>query len=176
LYFEVGDVSANGITLKWATSLEKNFDRFLLERSKDGINYETVAEIKGKGGSNVITKYGATDYSPKPGKNYYRLRNIDLDDTYEYSKLIMAEWKGAANDFTVYPNPVTAKSFTLQSNQDFENPMTIDLVSSTGRIIYQTEVTAMNMLVDLPENIDPGMYILKLNSAHEQKTIRIAVK
>lgn len=176
LYFEVAKISSNGIALKWATSMEKNFDHFLLERSGDGIHYETVARIEGKGESNVIIKYGVTDHSPNTGKNYYRLKNIDLDNTYEYSKLIMVEWKEVAEDFTVYPNPVVAKSFMVQSNQDFENPVKMELISSTGKTICQTELTPMNTVIDLPENIDPGMYILKLNAAYEQKTIRIVVK
>lgn len=103
-------VSKNQVTLKWKTATEVNNYGFEIERSETN----TLAAIwmkhgfvEGNGNSNSEKDYQFTDTPEKPGKYYYRLKQLDTDGQFEYSKVIEAE---IVNPATIrllnnYPNP-----------------------------------------------------------------------
>ena len=75
------------VSLDWVTSTEYNSDKFIIERSIDGINWEFLAEKKAAGRSQQPIQYQGFDNSPYLGINYYRLRQVDLDGSFTYSKI-----------------------------------------------------------------------------------------
>ena len=89
--------------LEWSTSSEINNDHFIIERSDDGQNFEVVATIPGGGNSNVLLKYSYQHNNPKE-LEYYRLKQVDFDGKFEYSKIIAVRNKTSLN-VTIYPNP-----------------------------------------------------------------------
>ena len=60
LYFE-SETLSEGVLLTWATVYEENFDRFLIERSADGIHFTPIGEVIGEGFSRSILSYRFTD-------------------------------------------------------------------------------------------------------------------
>jgi hypothetical protein len=93
--------------LSWRTSSEINTDKFIIEQSFDGSNFSTVATVKAKGnsGSNDYN-YISTQSSPIA---YYRLKMLDQNGMYTYSKIIACHNTCAQKEFMlVYPNPVVA--------------------------------------------------------------------
>ena len=87
--------------LEWRTANEINNKGFDVERSTDGLLFEKMGFVSGKGGPG--NDYSFQDNIPRAGINYYRLRQIDNDGQFEYSGII------AINDdsgiFAIYPNP-----------------------------------------------------------------------
>ena len=88
----------NTVELKWNTSTEKNNYGFEIERSvvskqlsasSTAANWKKIGFVKGSGNSNSVKNYFFSDNSVSSGKYSYRLKQIDNDGTYEYSKL----WK-----------------------------------------------------------------------------------
>ena len=71
--------------LEWKTGYEKNNDYFIIERSSDGINFESIGTIKGAGSSASLISYSFTDENPLPGINYYRLKQVDFNGQSENS-------------------------------------------------------------------------------------------
>lgn len=75
----------NGTTiLQWNTLNEINNDFFTLEKSADGIQYETIALVDGNGVSLMTHEYRSVDESPYAGTNYYRLSQTDWNGWTEY--------------------------------------------------------------------------------------------
>jgi len=68
----------NDVLLNWATASESNNDYFTIEKSIDGLNYYTLAEIKGEGNSNSLSSYSFQDADPSD-VTYYRLKQTDFD-------------------------------------------------------------------------------------------------
>lgn len=167
--------SAGGIQLEWVTTMEKNFDRFELERATSDLEFTSITTIQGKGGLDIKTSYEFLDTNPARGKNYYRLKSIDFDNTFEYSPVIVADWDGISDGISLYPNPVTNRSFTLELKDVLSIPVTVKVIESRGYIVYETEITGQTSTVNLPENIGAGIYVIKISSAHGQQVIRVVV-
>ncbi|MGB1217832.1 MAG: hypothetical protein ACPG5P_08135, partial [Saprospiraceae bacterium] len=105
-----------GNQLDWITVTEENTSHFDVERSTDGINFEFMGKVEAAGNSSERLTYDFLDTKPMNGVNYYRLRIVDLDQTFEYSNVIsLKSIQGL--DITMSPNPTKGDIF-LSFNQE----------------------------------------------------------
>jgi len=74
--------------INWTTATETRNDKFEIERSADGVNWYTISSLKGAGTVSTPSFYEYKDYTFENSINYYRLKQIDFDKTYSYSKVI----------------------------------------------------------------------------------------
>lgn len=88
-YFK-GVKSELGNTLEWKTLTETNNDYFIIEKSYDGQSFWTTGKVAGNGSSFFATKYNFVDFNEFK-KVYYRLKQVDFNGKYEYSKIIVIE-------------------------------------------------------------------------------------
>lgn len=167
-------VVANGVAVDWVTSMEKDFDYFLLERAASTLNFTAIAQVEGKGGLDMTASYSFLDISPNSGKNYYRLKSVDLDGTFTYSDVILAEWS-SGNNVSIYPNPIQNRSFSIDLSDAVTSPETLGVYESRGYLVFETALTSMRSTVDLPENIKSGVYVVKVTSSGGQHVSRIVV-
>jgi len=94
--------------LEWVTASEINNELFVVERSADGIDFVEIGSVPGNGTTTEEHTYDLTDYTPIIGVNYYRLKQIDFDGTFEYSATIAIEvFGGELHNAIVklHPNP-----------------------------------------------------------------------
>lgn len=107
-------VAKNGsIMLDWVTLTESNLDFFLVERSLNGIEFQSIAQLAAKGGSTKAL-YSFTDSNPFVGKNYYRLTAVDLDGSRESFDVISVMYE-ATKVVKVCPTPCLMGSFPSHS-------------------------------------------------------------
>lgn len=101
-----GEAERAGNRLKWTTASEDASDRFILERSSDGLRFEDIGELAAAGNSRVPIDYEWLDDHPSPGTVYYRLRMRELSPGDEQlSDLVVIG--GASWSLLVRPNPAT---------------------------------------------------------------------
>jgi hypothetical protein len=158
-----GAATAEGIALNWATATEKNNAYFSVQYSTDGRNFESVGHVEGKGTTTTSTTYNFVHKDARPGKGYYRLKQVDYDNTTAYSKIIVVESKERADlPLKVYPNPVTGSEVTLQLENPASETVNITLTDLNGRILLkQTVATAREMKLSLQgANLKAGIYII----------------
>jgi hypothetical protein len=92
--------------LHWTTLSEINSDKFEVQKSIDGLNFYTIGNVHAQGFSYDATNYIFYDDNPVPGINYYRLKMIDIDKSYEFSNTIAINIPGtSATVIQLYPNP-----------------------------------------------------------------------
>jgi len=106
LDFNASAVNDN-IHLMWSTAMESNNKGFIIERSADGLTFERIDFVNSKaenGNATVQIEYTYIDKNPLPGKNYYRLQQIDKNGMHVYSDSRMVNEK-KLNSITIYPNP-----------------------------------------------------------------------
>jgi len=103
--------------LNWTTASESNSDRFEIQRSANGKSWENIGVVRSVVSSSAMTKYMFTDEKPLNGSNLYRLKMIDLDETFSVSKIVSLDFKGASS-LVVYPNPVSDKLFIKTSPEN----------------------------------------------------------
>ncbi|RAK02313.1 hypothetical protein LX87_00433 [Larkinella arboricola] len=89
------------VRLGWQTSYEQNSDYFTIERSRDARAFEAIGRVSSKGFSERLQTYGFSDPAPLKGTNYYRLRQVDRDGTYAYSKIVAVSYDAEGFYFQV---------------------------------------------------------------------------
>ncbi len=162
-------VATSGIRLEWVTAQELDNSHFEVQRSADASHWEAIGTVKGKGTTKEISYYSFSDLEkPKGDKVYYRLRQVDIGGTYEFSNFIMLSVTGATSDIfsvsPVYPNPFTSfVEAQIESGQ--ETQVQLVLTDASGKIVAQqtTAIYAGLQVVELevPQAL-PGMYILNV--------------
>ncbi len=100
----------NSIQLDWVTAKEENFSHFEVERSLDMENFEMIGLVQGQGESLSDVYYDLNDSDALFGVIYYRLKAVDIDDTFEYSPVVKIE-NGFNGQVSVYPNPAVQKGY-----------------------------------------------------------------
>lgn len=75
------------VVINWTTSYENNSEIFAIENSLDASNWITIGTVKAKGESTVTVNYSFTDVSPKEAINYYRLKSVDKNGRFLYSRI-----------------------------------------------------------------------------------------
>ncbi len=116
----------NNVELNWQTATEVNNYGFEVERKilkqVQNDSWEKVAFIEGHGNSNSPKHYSFADKSIEAsGKYLYRLKQVDIDGTFEYSDEVEINL-GSPNNFELaqnYPNPfnpTTSISYSIPND------------------------------------------------------------
>jgi hypothetical protein len=161
----MGEGSA--VLLDWSTATEENSKVFYIQRSLDGIHFETVGVQQAVGNSNTIKQYEYIDYTAPAGNVYYRLLQEDVDGASTNSKIVYVNGVGSLN-LSLVPNPGNG-NFTV-TGLPADVKLNIAVYSITGQLIYQT-VAYPGEGIDL-ENIAKGLYIVKIVSGATEQSIR----
>lgn len=166
----------NHIALDWSTASEKNSQKFIVQRTLDAIHFEEIGEVASSGNSSTLKKYNFIDKSPFEGKSYYRLKSVDLDGTFEYSKLIAVSLQKVNPSFAVYPNPVVSRSFSFEMPDANKETVQMSLASPMGRVVLQQKISLLENKVELPQNVEKGTYLLIIQTPAGQRTTRLIVE
>ena len=162
----------SGALLKWSTASEVNNDYFSIEKSTDGINFNEIARITGNGTSSRINSYEYLDQSLRREEAYYRLKQVDFNDDFEYSRIVHVR-SDLKRNVLVFPNPSTDGFHISNTSQYAINYEITDLVGMNhGRGILSSGA----VLRFDPDALASGMYKLILYSNHESRTQTIIVK
>lgn len=146
-----GDKLDDGNLLKWITNTEINNDYFNLERSANANEFSTISTIDGAGNSSINQSYFYLDKNPLVGLNYYRLKQVDLNGTYEYSNIIVLNNLSDKHYF-IYPNPVIDELFIDIKNTPI---ITYKIINQKGQLKKAGTIQANNSIIvsDLPSGI-----------------------
>jgi hypothetical protein len=169
-----GDYSADGVSLEWRTVSEENFDHFLVERSEDGISFEPVGRVTGKGGSNIAASYTYVDESAQVGRYYYRLKMIDADESFFYSKIISVIAGEQGESLSFYPNPVKQKRFTVNL-KGAASAVHFILYDQYGRIYMDQELSEGENEILISQNLSGGVYLAKVLGMSTPKIIKLVI-
>ena len=101
------EIIGKNVQLNWITATETNSYGFSIERSRNNSSFEEVGFVNAAGNSSSIKNYKFVDNLTVSGKYYYRLKQIDMDGTFEYSPEVEVSINNP-DDFSLsqnYPNP-----------------------------------------------------------------------
>ncbi len=157
LFFEAHEQGRTA-ELEWATASEQHNHHFAVERSHDMQYWSEVGQLPGAGTSAVAHHYRFVDALPFPGTSYYRLRQVDLDQTSTLS--VVRAVRFGPTDGAPFPNPTNGTfSIALPATTS-----TLQLFDALGRPLLadvrRTELLATVQLTDLP----PGNYLLVIET------------
>ncbi|MRX48498.1 T9SS type A sorting domain-containing protein [Pedobacter puniceum] len=160
----VAEAASNGVVLNWKTASEEKFNGFEVEHRTDNSDFKAINGAFISGGKNT---YSYTHNNPVNGNNYYRLKMVDQDGTFEYSDIEVVQY-GLANadvKITCYPNPVTDQ-LNISFNASATGEAIISLQDLQGRTISQTKVNAAsgdNQAVINTSSLNKGVYLVSIS-------------
>jgi hypothetical protein len=150
--------TSNTVELSWSTSEEINFDHFVIERSTDAGNWQSIGTVYSKYSSTGNT-YHFTDSYPLSNTSYYRLQIADKDGKISYTKIISVNNESNTNQVSIFPNPVTNLTFNVKlpsTAAAIVNVFTIE-----GRILFITSLQGQTQYqVKLPASASSTNYLI----------------
>jgi len=128
-----GRLNAAGLAeLHWKTAEEVNNLGFEIQKSLDGKKWELLGWVDGAGDSKMEKSYQFVDQDFVT-TSYYRLRQVDLEDSYTYSKIVcVIPEKESLDRFYVYPNPSRDNKVKVQLPERTQKLLLFDQLG--GRI------------------------------------------
>jgi hypothetical protein len=161
----------NSVELNWKTVFENNAKGFEIERSYDGQSFNRIGFVPAKGFSNVEVNYHLTDKSISQENNYYRLKQIDLNNRYEYSKVILLKNPlSAKKPFNVIRNPF-ASSIDIQFAEIPRGSVRITLFDGAGKLVGTwnlNSVTYNRVRLDANGPLSAGIYMLHVKTINKE--------
>ncbi|WP_338812160.1 T9SS type A sorting domain-containing protein [Bernardetia sp. Wsw4-3y2] len=156
--------------LHWATAREFNTSHFEIERSNDAMDFINIGELKCGNKKNENQIYQYWDKEPQIGINYYRLKQVDLDGTFTYTKTISIDNQGIITNFEIhkiYPNPAqNAINFVFAvpaSNSELQ----IEIFDNNGESVVATTENYQKGIQNFNQNLSSfvkGLYILRISN------------
>jgi hypothetical protein len=157
------------VQLNWTTATEKNNSHFNIQRSNDGINFENITKIMGKGNSSTINNYTYTDINVPNNNLYYRLQQVDVNGKSTLSAVILIKYGIKANvELSIYPNPVVNHTaiITLKDAPIGQYKLSVKIIKGETVFVKNINQTVVNNSVEiqLPTSIAKGFYVLNVAS------------
>ncbi|MCD6019862.1 MAG: hypothetical protein K0S53_2983 [Bacteroidetes bacterium] len=161
--------------IKWTTASEINNDYFVLERSRDGINWIEITKINGSGNSVNYKHYQYEDYSFVSNEiNYYRLKQVDFSGEAEYSPTISLESSEKIETYIsdLHPNPTNENVYfnLFTSQPDIAYIEVIDFMGKTIIGEQQSVDAGKNHLELNMSSLKNGLYMLKISTENSGKS------
>jgi hypothetical protein len=150
-------VNRSAVHLNWKTSLEFQSNHFEIERSINGIDFENVDQVKATGTSNEIKQYSFIDKYPGY-KNHYRLKQVDADGKFTYSKIVFVKVE-EVNPLAIAK--ISSDILHLYIHKEQSVLKSLALYDMYGRKIKELALKQGHQQVDI-SNIAGGKYILQL--------------
>jgi len=155
------------VSLYWETASEKNFGYFQIEASKDGQIFKAIAQKKPESpNSSSLRTYKYSVPAAYQGY-YFRLKSVDLDDAFEYSKIIYTE-SPCKKEYAIslYPNPNVIEDLTVEINSpEKQDKVKLLVLDAVGKQIQTQQVdlqTGVNKISVNTQVLPSGTYFIKL--------------
>jgi hypothetical protein len=156
---------AQAALLAWSTTEETNADRFGIERSTDAKSWQHLGQQLAVNRGKETNAYSFVDASPMAGVNYYRLKMIDRDGTYSYSRVQSASFIVSGLQLVVYPNPVSERFFLKDASGRTlaaDNVARLSVANAQGVIVINSTGPVSSDGLDVRQ-LPTGMYVVAIS-------------
>jgi hypothetical protein len=154
------------VVVEWTTTNESNTDRFILERSATGQQFDMVAQTSAAGYSVVLKNYTLIDDQPLAGISYYRLSLINKDNRQEYFAVKKINNPNSLAGKVNIPNPVRG-TLNIYLNLDKQERVQIQLFDLNGRLLKEVKkdfyAGTSNQAIDVT-GFSHGSYLIRVSS------------
>lgn len=156
--------------LEWQTELEENNSHFIIEHSRDGSQYQEKGQVAAGSNSSGTNSYQYSVADLAPGKHFFRIRQVDADGRFSYSRIITLT-VGAQARVSIYPNPVR-NTAAVYAGGDIVQSMAV--YSITGKLMERLEPASAQPLLNLT-SYPAGIYFVEITTAagrHRQRVVK----
>ncbi len=163
------------VRISWSTSQEENSNYYDVERSSDQSTWASIGTVKAKGFSTTTSNYFLNDMTPIDGTGYYRLKMVDLDGKFIYSKAIPVTTDNSSQALVIYSNPFSDQ-IRLKINVSRPQNLILTVTDILGKtyITQSYQAQSGDNFVNLQPSIaSSGMYILHIQGDSYNQTVKL---
>lgn len=161
--FQVRKVGEESM-ISWGTASEENNKGFEIQKSDDGVGWEKLTWVDGLGTTNISQSYSYVDKDPNHGTNYYRLRQIDNDDSETFSAVRVVTFDFALEAPIIYPNPIWDE-LTIEMPRANTGKVTFEIKDIMGRVVMVEKIILEDKIYRInTSSLGGGLYYLNIHS------------
>ena len=170
-------VEGNQVALEWQTASENDQTYFTVERSMDGLEFHSVAGVKGTGNEGAAASYKVTDNAPLKNVSYYRIKQTNAEGTASYSAIRSVSFDALSSVLNIYPNPSINGIVHIKSDERLNADNTqvkvynISGLEQTGCTLSVQEEVSLDM-----SSLQKGAYFVQLRTPSSNKTFRVFIR
>lgn len=162
-----GRLAGEGIDLNWVTASELDNDFFVVEKSTDGIRFDEITKIEGRGTISEASDYSFMDKSPVRGTNFYRLKQVDFNGNSSFSDIISVDFRQNGSIF-IAPNPASDFAVVTVPESLLDQDATIQVVNLAGQVVYEKAFRIEDSTIKMELNeVAAGLYMVNLRTSQE---------
>lgn len=157
------------VKLEWRTASETNNAFYSIERSIDGIKFESIANIKGVGNSDIQNSYSYIDLNPLEGVSFYRLKQTDFNGVSENSELlrVVIFFEEKETKFVIFPNPVnTGEQLTIKLIDNSVQISSIKIYDLLGDLQFELRPNDSTQSSQFFVPLKAGIYLMQLRDTY----------
>ncbi len=161
-FFFTAQKNGQEVSLYWVSNTAYKNRSFEIERSHDGINYEVIAEVESESDAiNTHVNYSNADASPYKGSNFYRVKKLHFDGTFDYSATREVNFELDLNSFSIFPNP-TSREVYVNLREYAGEQATVSIYNNYGKLML---VQSIDQIIEQPyrfmtEGLPGGLYLV----------------
>ena len=159
----------HSVSLSWSTFSEINNDCFNIQRSSNGLYFETIGNVKGNGNTQEIMNYSFIDIDPLNGSSYYRLEQVDFDGSTSYSA-IKSVYFTNSKEITIFPNP-TSDYLTIENFDVSNSNISIYNILGQKMDFKCIDNSSSSTSIDT-KGFAKGQYVIKINEIQKSFIVR----
>lgn len=175
--FDLKKVSNNSTSINWVTEQEVNVREYEVQRSANGVDFSSIGKIiPSSPNSNQEQKYSLQDNNPFPGKNYYRLKQTDIDGKFEIFAVKSISFDSKDEYFKIN-QPSTNRIRISSSNK--KGSYSVQIRDTQGRLLQNQTLLLEGPINDSYLNLNPnvkGIVFVTLAGSQERQTFRIFIQ
>ena len=164
------------VQVEWTSHTETNIDRYEIERSEDAQHFVKQGVVSAKANNLGIRLYDWFDQWPLTGTNFYRIKVIEKSGEVKYTEIAQVDIKKSSASVTVFPNPVTGNTFSINLKNMEKGRYSIMLYNNVGQSVFSTIINhdAGNAAHPVTtKGISKGIYQLLISSDNISKTAQV---
>lgn len=168
------ELLGNTVELNWSTASQLNFSHFEVEHSINAEAWSRITSVQGEGTTNEFREYSYVHQFPHDGKNYYRLRMVDSDQSFEFSAIESVQ-AIAENIFTISPNPSKGGIIKYEMNfapMEGDQLLVYDLM---GGYVLSSNVSLLTKEFYLPNSLAKGTYMVHYKGQAVNQVLRLII-
>jgi Secretion system C-terminal sorting domain len=164
------------ITVEWATASEENNDYFEVQHSTNGRDFIPIAIERGHGTTTELQHYKVIHSKPERGDNYYRLKQVDFDGTFEIFDIVVVKVQGDNPIFNVYPSEVF-DVITLETPDFSPKDTEVSIHNANGLLMRKSILKegAYKVSIDVSD-LPAGLYFIRFINENYDYTAKQFVK
>jgi hypothetical protein len=174
--FDVRKVNVSTSQISWVTEQEKNVRNYEVERSANGINFSTIAQVTPKSpNSNSDISYAVLDSKPLPGNNFYRLKQTDIDGKFEVFAIKSVTFDNSEAFFKIN----TANNRLKLTSANKKGLYSVLIRDTQGRLLQQETLNLEAAVNESYINLKPsvkGVVFVTISGSAELKSFRLFVE